>query len=187
MLGADTIVQPLLPGRIWDGGGCGAEGAGGGNISGEPSPEGAEAGALSALLLALGRTAWFLGFAAVPAAAFWAGCTAWDGGHGVYLLLLMGPMLMRTLRLQPLVPSPCWSNRAHSPQQLYICTHICVCVCVRAGLIPRGLLPKVVITHVYLIVTYTRFSYKETETCRIFLLRISHTLSKATAYSFHII
>lgn len=58
------------------------------------------------------------GFAAVPAAMFWAGCAGWDAGHGVYLLLLMGPLLARTLRLQPLVnvlrphPHPLPNNNA---------------------------------------------------------------------------
>ena len=42
----------------------------------------------------------------MPAATFWGGCAGWDAGHGIYLLLLLGPLLARTLRLQPLVHTP---------------------------------------------------------------------------------
>ncbi len=64
-LPAEAAVQSLLPGYAWGGEGSGGGGSGGRNSgSAAAGEEGAEAGALGALLLALGRAAWFVGGAA---------------------------------------------------------------------------------------------------------------------------
>ena len=61
-LPAEAAVQSLLPGCAWGGEDSGGGGSGGGGSGyAAVGQEGAEAGALGALLLALGRAAWFVG------------------------------------------------------------------------------------------------------------------------------
>ena len=78
----------------------------------EPEAGAQDEGALAALLLGLGRSAWLAGFVVVPATFFWAGVAAWDPLHGAYLLLAAAPTLWQTLQLQPQVgrtPSVRWA------------------------------------------------------------------------------